>query len=100
MAGNTTFHFVTGGVSEALARAREAAGGKDVRIGGGVHTIRQCLGAGLIDEMHLAMSPVVLGRGERLFEGIDLRASGYRCVRQVASEKATHLVLRREASAA
>jgi dihydrofolate reductase len=97
MEGNTTFHFVTGGIVEALDRAREAADGMDVRIGGGASTIQQYLRAGLIDEMHFAISPVVVGSGERLFEGVDLRASGYRCVQHAASEKATHVVLRREA---
>ena len=96
MEGGTTFHFVTGGIHEALDRAREAAGPKDVRIGGGANTIQQYLRAGLIDEMHFAISPVMLGRGERLFEGIDTRALGYRCVEFVASEKATHVVLRRD----
>lgn len=95
MAGGTTFHFITGGFREALDRAREAAGGKDVRIGGGPGTIRQYLREGLIDELHIAISPVLLGRGEPLFEGIDLRALGYACVESVASEKATHVVLRR-----
>ena len=95
MAGGTTFHFITGGFREALERAREAAGGKDVRIGGGPGTIRQYLREGLIDELHIAISPVLLGRGEPLFEGIDLRALGYACVESVASEKATHVVLRR-----
>ncbi len=96
MEGGTTFHFVTGGIHEALDRAREAANGKDVRIGGGAGTIRQYLRAGLIDEMHVAISPVLLGTGEPLFEGIDLRALEYGCVRFVASEKATHVVLRRQ----
>jgi dihydrofolate reductase len=96
MEGGTTFHFVTGGIHEALERAREAAGGKDVRIGGGPHTIRQYLAEGLIDELHLAVAPVLLGSGERLFEGSDLRALGYRCVEFVSSEKATHVVLQRE----
>lgn len=95
MAGGTTFHFVTGGIHEALDRAREAAGDKDVRIGGGPHTIRQYLREGLVDELHIALSPVLLGRGEPLFEGIDLRALGYECVQIVASEKATHMVLQR-----
>ncbi|MBI5617916.1 MAG: dihydrofolate reductase [Gammaproteobacteria bacterium] len=95
MAGGTTFHFVTGGIHEALDRARDAANGGDVRIGGGAATIRQYLRAQLIDEMHVAISPVLLGEGERLFEGIDARALGYECVRFVASEKATHVVLRR-----
>lgn len=95
MAGGTTFHFITGGIGEALDRAREAAAGWDVRIGGGPNTIRQYLRAGLIDELHIAISPVLLGRGEPLFEGIDLRALGYDCVEFVASEKATHVVLHR-----
>jgi dihydrofolate reductase len=96
MEGGTTFHFITGGIREALDRAREAAAGKDVRIGGGPDTIRQYLREGLIDELHIAISPVLLGRGEPLFEGIDLRALGYECVEFVASEKATHVVLRRQ----
>jgi len=95
MEGRTTFNFVTGGIHEALDRARDAANGKDVRIGGGADTIRQYLRAGLIDELHIAIAPILLGRGERLFEGVDLRASGYECIRHVASEKATHVVLRR-----
>jgi len=95
MAGGTTFHFVTGGIHEALDRAREAAGGRDVRIGGGANTIQQYLREGLIDEMHVAIAPVLLGRGERLFDGVDLRSLGYRCVETAASEKATHVVLRR-----
>lgn len=95
MQGGTTFHFVTGGIHEALDRAREAARGKDVRIGGGPSTIQQYLRAGLVDEMHIAVSPVLLGAGERLFDGVDARALGYDCVRFVASEKASHVVLRR-----
>jgi dihydrofolate reductase len=97
MEGGTTFHFVTGGIHEALDRARRAADGKDVQIGGGVNTIQQYLRAGLIDELHVAIVPVLLGGGERLFEGVDLRASGYECVQFVASEKATHVVLARQA---
>ncbi|MCC6329783.1 MAG: dihydrofolate reductase [Acidobacteria bacterium] len=96
MDGGTTFYFVTGGIHEALDRAREAANGKDVRIGGGPDTIRQYLSAGLIDELHIAISPVLLGRGEPLFQGIDLRTLGYACVESAASEKATHVVLRRD----
>ncbi len=99
MEGGTTFHFVTGGIHEALERARAAAQGRDVRIGGGANTIRQYLGAGLIDEMHLAISPVLLGSGERLFEGIDLRTLGYACVQSVASERATHVVMQRQGPA-
>ena len=97
MEGNTTFHFVTGGIHEALDQAREAAGGMDVQIGGGPNTIQQYLRAGLIDELHVAIAPVLLGGGERLFEGVDLRALGYECVQFVGSEKATHVVLRRQA---
>lgn len=96
MQGGTTFHFVTGGIHEALERAREAAGGKDVRIGGGANTIRQYLRAGLVDELHVAIAPVLLGAGERLFEGVDMRASGYECTQFAASEKAAHVVLRRK----
>ena len=96
MEGGTTFYFVTGGIHEALDRARDAANGMDVRIGGGPNTIQQYLRAGLIDELHVAISPVLLGGGERLFEGIDMRALGYECVQFVASEKATHVVLRRQ----
>ncbi|GAB2471218.1 dihydrofolate reductase family protein [Comamonas humi] len=95
MEGGTSFHFVTGGIHEALERARAAAGARDVRIGGGVDTIRQYLRAQLIDELHLAIAPVLLGRGEHLFEGLDLPALGYECVQSTASEKATHVVLRR-----
>lgn len=98
MEGDTTFHFVTGGIHEALDRAREAAAGKDVRIGGGASTIQQYLREGLIDELHVAIATVLLGSGERLFEGVDLRALGYECVESVASEKATHVVLRRKGS--
>lgn len=96
MEGGTTFHFITGGIREALNRAREAAGGLDVRIGGGANTIQQYLREGLIDELHVAISPVLLGRGERLFEGVDLRALGYECIEFVATDKATHIVLRRQ----
>jgi len=98
MEGNTTFHFVTGGIHEALDRAREAAAGRDVRIGGGPNTIQQYLRAGVVDDLHFAIAPVVLGSGERLFEGVNLRALGYECVEFVASEKATHVVLRRKGS--
>jgi len=100
MAGSTTFHFVTGGIHEALDRAREAAAGLDVRIGGGASTIQQYLRAGIIDEMHLAVTPVLLGQGERLFENVDLRALGYRCIRFHASEYATHVVIQKTSSRA
>lgn len=95
MEGGTVFHFVTDGIEAALARANEAAGGLDVRLGGGVATIRQYLEAGLIDEMHLVISPVLLGAGENLFGGIDAAKLGYRCTEYVAGEKATHVVLTR-----
>lgn len=95
MDGGTTFHFVTEGLAHALDLAREAAGEQDVRIGGGANVIQQCLRAGVVDEIHFAVSPVLLGSGERLFEGVDLRALGYRCVEQVASGAALHVVLTR-----
>jgi dihydrofolate reductase len=93
MAGGTIFHFVTDGIHAALARAREAAKSKDIRLGGGVTTIRQYLQAGLIDEMHLAVSTALLGSGEHLLSGVDLPKLGYHCAERVASEKATHIVL-------
>lgn len=93
MAGGTTFHFVTDGIHAALARAQEAAGGRDIRLGGGAATIRQYLAAGLIDELHLAIAPVLLGRGEPLLAGLDTVALGYRCTEHAASEHATHVVL-------
>ena len=96
MAGETTFHFVTGGIEEALRLARDAGIGKDVRIGGGVSTLRQYLSARLIDELVLAVRPVLLGAGESLFAGLDLRALGYTCVGSVAGERATHVVIQRQ----
>jgi dihydrofolate reductase len=98
MEGDTTFHFVTGGIHEALHQAHKAADGMDVQIGGGPSTIQQYLRAGLIDELHVAVVPVLLGGGERLFEGVDLRALRYECVQFVGSEKATHVVFGRKAS--
>jgi len=95
MQGGTTFHFVTDGIESALAQAKRAAGAKDVRIGGGVETIRQYLKAGLIDELHLATRPVLLGRGESLLRDLDLRALGYETVRSVSGERATHVYLRK-----
>jgi dihydrofolate reductase len=95
MNGGTTFHFVTEGHRAALARARQAAGNLDVRVGGGVSTIRQYLGDRSIDELHLALTPVLLGRGEMLFQGMDWRALGYRCTEVVAGEKATHVIITR-----
>jgi dihydrofolate reductase len=93
MEGGTTFHFVTDGIHAALARAKEAAGGKDIRIGGGVATVRQYLSARLIDEIHLAISPTLLGRGENLFGGIDTVSLGYECTEHAVTERATHVVL-------
>ncbi len=93
MAGGTTFHFVTEGIEAALERAMEAAGGLDVRLGGGVATIREFLRAGLVDEMHLAISPVLLGGGEHLLNGIDLPRLGYVRSEHVAGANATHVVL-------
>jgi len=95
MEGGTTFHFVTDGIEAALAQARAAAGDLDVKIGGGVSTVRQYLEAGAIDELHLVMSPVLLGRGEALFAGIDLPGLGYRVTEMVPSDAATHVVLAR-----
>jgi dihydrofolate reductase len=97
MNGGTVFHFVTDGFESALAKAKEVARGRDVRVGGGVATIRQGLRAGLIDELHIAVSPVLLGRGERLFDGVDLVSLGYECAEQVGTPHATHLVIRRKA---
>lgn len=95
MEGGTTFSFVTGGPHEALERATEAAAGKDVQIGGGVSTIRQYLERGLIDELHLAIAPMLLGSGEHLLAGLDLVARGYACASHVATAAATHVVLTR-----
>jgi len=93
MQGGTTFHFVTEGIEAALRRAQAAAGGRDVRVGGGPGTIRQYLSAGLVDEVHLAIAPVVLGAGEPLFAGIDAAKLGYTCTRHAATANATHVVL-------
>jgi len=95
MDGGTVFHFVDGGTNAALTRATEAAMGRDVRLGGGVATIRQYLQAALVDEMHLAISPVLLGSGEHLLGGIDTLKLGYRCTEHVATANATHVVLTR-----
>ncbi|MBL8471761.1 MAG: dihydrofolate reductase [Rhodocyclaceae bacterium] len=95
MAGGTTFHFVTGGIHDALEQARQAAGNRDIRLGGGVGTVRQYLNAGLVDELHLALAPVLLGSGEHLLRGLDLRALGYECNKVVPGERATHILLRR-----
>jgi len=97
MAGGTEFRFVTDGIHSALEQASAAAGGRDVRVGGGVATIRQYLRAGLIDDLHLVMRPVLLGVGEHLLGGIDLRALGYECAKSVAGERGTHVFLRKGA---
>jgi dihydrofolate reductase len=95
MKGGTTFHFVTDGIESALQQAKAAANGMDVRLGGGVATIREYLRASLIDEMHLAISPTLLGAGEHLFHGIDTVALGFECIEHVGTPNATHIVLRR-----
>ena len=95
MQGGTVFYFVTDGIHAALERAREAAGDRDVRIGGGVSTVRQYLRAGLIDDMHLALRPVLLGSGENLWRGLDLRALGYECTSQLQGERANHVFIGR-----
>src|SRR6059058_5210680 len=96
MKGGTTFYFVTDGIESAYAQARRAANGKDVRLGGGVATVREFLEAGLIDEMHLAISPVLLGSGESVLAGLDLKAMGFRCTEHVPTRHATHVVLRKD----
>jgi len=97
MKGGTEFRFVTGGIHDALAQAFAAAGGRDVRLGGGVSTVRQYLQARLVDEMHLAQRPILLGSGEHLFSGLDLNALGYECADPVQGERATHFRLRKRA---
>lgn len=96
MEGGTVFHFVTDGVQSALQQARRAAGGKDIRLGGGAAVIRQCLAAGLIDDLHLAVRPVLLGTGESPFAGLDLRALGYVCTGTVAGGRATHVTIAKQ----
>lgn len=93
MQGGTVFHFVSGGIEEALQKARAAAGAKDIKIGGGVETVRQYIQAGHVDEIHLALAPVAIGQGEALFSGLDLHALGYRTVEHVPTARATHIVL-------
>jgi dihydrofolate reductase len=95
MEGGTTFHFVTDGMESALKQAKEAADGKDVRIGGGVSVVRQYLLAGKIDEMHLALSPVLLGEGENLFSGINLPKLGFTSLETVPGENATHVLIKK-----
>jgi dihydrofolate reductase len=97
MKDGTTFHFVTGGIREAHKRAMDAAGGRDVRVGGGVNTVRQYLGERLIDEMHLAVGPALLGSGEHLLGGVDLVALGYEVAEHVQGPRVTHVVIRRKA---
>jgi dihydrofolate reductase len=98
MEGGTTFHFVTDGIESAWKQASRAAGGKDVRLGGGVSTIQQFLQAGLIDELHLAIAPILLGSGEHLFGDLNLAKLGYDCVEHVPAPKATHVVLKKRAT--
>jgi dihydrofolate reductase len=95
MKGGTTFHFITDGIQSALDKAKKAAGGKDVRLGGGVATVRQYFQARLIDEAHLVLSPVLIGAGEHLWNGLDLSALGYECEKTVAGERATHVFIRK-----
>jgi len=93
MKGGTTFHFITGGIDVAMQEARKVTNGKDIRIGGGVSTIRQFLQAGYIDEIHIAVSPVFLGSGEHLFSGLDMSALGFNKVQKINGEEATHIIL-------
>jgi dihydrofolate reductase len=95
MQGGTVFHFVTDGIRSALEQAKAAANGKDVRLGGGVSTIRQYLQAGLIDQLHLALRPILLGEGEALWQGLDMRALGYEATEHVTGERALHLFIRK-----
>ncbi len=95
MEGGTTFHFVNDGINAALEKAFDSANGKDVRLGGGVNTIRQYLKAQLIDELNLVVSPVILGSGENLFMNLDLTSLGYKCVKHISSDKAIHLVIKK-----
>jgi dihydrofolate reductase len=96
MKGGTTFHFVTDGIHAALERAKDAAKDRDVRIGGGVATVRQYLRAGLIDEVHSACRPILMGSGENLFADIDVAALGYRCFEHVSTEFATHVMVKKD----
>jgi dihydrofolate reductase len=100
MKGGTDFIFVTEGIFAALEQARAAAGDRDIRVGGGVETIREYLRAGLIDDMHLAVRPMLLGRGENLFQGLDLRVLGYEVAEHIQGERATHVFIRKLGSAA
>ena len=100
MKGGTEFFFITDGIQSALKQAKAAAGGRDVRLGGGVSTIRQYLRAAMIDELHLVISPVLLGSGEHLLKDIDTRALGYECAKYVAGERAMHVFLRKRGDSA
>ncbi len=95
MEGGTTFHFVTDGINAALEKAFDSANGKDVRLGGGVNTIRQYLKAQLLDELHIVVSPVILGSGENLFMNLDLKSLGYKCVEHNSSDNAMHLIIKK-----
>lgn len=95
MEGGTTFHFITGGIHSAMEAAKKAANGKDIRIGGGASTIRQCLQAGYIDEMQLTFAPVLLGSGEHLFSGMDLPALGFNQIQHIMGENAMHVILKK-----
>jgi dihydrofolate reductase len=97
MKGGTTFYFITNGIESALEQAKAAAGDLDIRIGGGPETIRQYLKAGLIDELHLAQRPVILGSGESLFDGLNIRELGYKVDRSVQGERATHVLITKAA---
>ena len=96
MEGGTTFHFVTDGIHAALQQAKETANEMDIRLGGGVNTIRQYLKEALIDEIHIAITPVILGTGERLLEGIDLVGLGYKCIQHTQSSKVMHVIIAKD----
>ena len=96
MKGGTTFNFITDGIHSALEQAKAAAGDKDIRVGGGPATIRQYLNARLIDELHLVMRPMFMGRGEKIFDGVDMRELGYVCEKTIPGERCTHLLIRRQ----
>ena len=96
MEGGTTFYFITDGIHAALEKARQASNGMDVRVGGGANIIQQYLREGYVDEMHLAIAPILLGSGSRLFDGVDLPSLGYSCTEHAVSPKATHIVLSRK----
>ena len=97
MKGGTVFHFITDGIHSALAKARSAAGDREIRLGGGVSTMRQYLRERLVDEMHLAVRPILLGEGEHLLRDLDIRALGYECYKSVAGERATHVYIKKGA---